>query len=169
MVVADIDDDDAARYVRKHRPRKINDYRLRQSQRNARLRLSPPGVCPPLNGFPSFAEAVRKTKPTKITVVSFEPRTPVTWQDLASAALTGLGGLVEIDPGVARSLALPWAIIFRASALLHMPGAESLGYFSNFGSAGFIWSHGCASDVHTSTSGLNQLGSSRLAVLIAAN
>src|SRR5437773_6650496 len=23
------------------------------------------------------------------------------------------------------------------------------GYFSNFGNAGFIWSHGCASDVHT--------------------
>src|SRR5436190_8387193 len=43
------------------------------------------------------------------------------------------------------------------------------GYFSNFGSAGFIWSHGCASDVHTSTCGLNQLGSSRLAVLIATN
>src|SRR5438552_16281667 len=43
------------------------------------------------------------------------------------------------------------------------------GYFSNFGNAGFIWSHGCASDVHTSTCGLNQLGSSRLAVLIATN
>ena len=41
------------------------------------------------------------------------------------------------------------------------------GYFSNFGNAGFIWSHGCASDVHTSTCGLNQLGSSKLAVLIA--
>ena len=43
------------------------------------------------------------------------------------------------------------------------------GYFSNFGNAGFIWSHGCASDVHTSTCGLNQLGSSKLAVLIATN
>ena len=41
------------------------------------------------------------------------------------------------------------------------------GYFSNFGNAGFIWSHGCASEVHTSICGLNQLGSSRLAVLIA--
>ena len=41
------------------------------------------------------------------------------------------------------------------------------GYFSNFGNAEFIWSHGCASDVHTSTCGLNQLGSSKLAVLIA--
>src|SRR5438477_4425719 len=43
------------------------------------------------------------------------------------------------------------------------------GYFSNFGNVGFIWSHGCASDVHTSTCGLNQLGSSKLAVLIATN
>src|SRR5881398_1937477 len=43
------------------------------------------------------------------------------------------------------------------------------GYFSNFGNAGFIWSQGCASDVHTSTCGLNQLGSSKLAVLIATN
>ncbi len=43
------------------------------------------------------------------------------------------------------------------------------GYFSNFGNAGFIWSHGCASDVHTSICGLNQLGSSKLAVLIATN
>jgi len=34
---------------------------------------SPQGVCPPLNGFPSFAEVVRKTKPTKITAVFFEP------------------------------------------------------------------------------------------------
>jgi len=41
------------------------------------------------------------------------------------------------------------------------------GYFSNFGNAGFMWSHGCASDVHTSTCGFKQLGSSRLAVLIA--
>ena len=41
--------------------------------------------------------------------------------------------------------------------------------FSNFGSAGFISSHGCASDVHTSVLGLNQLGSSRLPALITAN
>src|SRR4029453_15880448 len=43
------------------------------------------------------------------------------------------------------------------------------GYSLNFGNAGFILSHGCASDVHTSTCGLNQLGSSKLAVLIATN
>src|SRR5438477_12274892 len=43
------------------------------------------------------------------------------------------------------------------------------GYFLNLGNAGFMWSHGCASDVHTSTCGLNQLGSSKLAVLIATN
>src|SRR5215471_8735679 len=41
--------------------------------------------------------------------------------------------------------------------------------FSNFGNAGFIWSHGCASNVHTSTCGLNQLGSSKLAALIPTN
>ena len=46
-------------------------------------------------------------------------------------------------------------------------GGAYEGYFSNFRRAGFIWSHVCASDVHTSTCGLNQLGSSRLAVLIA--
>src|SRR4029453_3081343 len=40
------------------------------------------------------------------------------------------------------------------------------GYFSNFGNAEFSSSHGCASDIHVSISGLNQLGSSRLAVLI---
>lgn len=62
-----------------------------------------------------------------------------------------------------------WAIIFWLSILPHVPDAESRGYFSNFGSAAFMWSHGCASDVHTSTCGLNQLGSSRLAVLIATN
>ena len=46
-------------------------------------------------------------------------------------------------------------------------GGAYEGYFSNFRRAGFIWSHVCASDVHTSTCGLNQLGSSRLAALIA--
>src|SRR5437868_6290718 len=43
--------------------------------------------------------------------------------------------------------------------------ADYSGGFSD--RSGFMWSHGCASDVHTSTCGLNQLGSSRLAVLIA--
>ena len=33
--------------------------------------------------------------------------------------------------------------------------------------AGFIWSQGCASDIHTSICWSNQLGSSRLVVLIA--
>jgi acyl-CoA-binding protein len=61
---------------------------------------SPQGVCPPLNGFPSFAEAVRKTKPTKITSVFFEPplgsgKISVTLHDLPSAALTGLGNFVD--------------------------------------------------------------------------
>ena len=43
------------------------------------------------------------------------------------------------------------------------------GYFSNFVNVGFIWSHGCASDVHTSICGSNQLGSSRLPDRIATN
>src|SRR5262245_56482211 len=43
------------------------------------------------------------------------------------------------------------------------------GYFSKFGNAEFMGSHVCASDVHTSICRLNQLGSSRLVVLIATN
>jgi len=54
------------------------------------------GVCPPLNGFPSFADAVRKTKPTQITSVFFEPplgsgKISVTIHELNSATLPGLG------------------------------------------------------------------------------
>jgi hypothetical protein len=45
--------------------------------------------------------------------------------------------------------------------------SHDVGYRSYLGNAGFILSHGCASDVHTSICRLNQLGSSRLAVLIA--
>ena len=57
----------------------------------------------------------------------------------------------------------------KAQASAGFAESQDGGYFSNFGNAGFIWSHGCASDVHTSTCGLNQLGSSKLAVLIATN
>ena len=57
----------------------------------------------------------------------------------------------------------------KAQAPAGFAESQDGGYFSNFGNAGFIWSHGCASDVHTSTCGLNQLGSSKLAVLIATN
>jgi hypothetical protein len=55
----------------------------------------------------------------------------------------------------------------RASPASLTPDSYPVGYFSNFGNEGFMWSHGCAFEVHTSTCGLNQLGSSRLAVLIA--
>jgi hypothetical protein len=44
--------------------------------------------------------------------------------------------------------------------------SHDVGYRSYLGNAGFIWSHGCASDVHTSICRLNQLGSSKLATLI---
>src|SRR5262249_60979576 len=37
-----------------------------------------------------------------------------------------------------------------------------VGYCSNFGIAGSIWSHGCASEVKRSICGRNQLGSSKL-------
>src|SRR4029453_11232972 len=40
------------------------------------------------------------------------------------------------------------------------------GYFSYFGIAGSIWSHGCASEVKMSYCGRNQLGSSKLPALI---
>lgn len=53
------------------------------------------GVCPPLDGFPFFGEAFRKTKPTKITSVFFEPplnsgKISVKLYDLNSTAPTGL-------------------------------------------------------------------------------
>jgi hypothetical protein len=53
------------------------------------------GVCLPLNLFPSFAEAMRKTKPTQITSVFFEPplgseKISVAIHDLNSAPPTGL-------------------------------------------------------------------------------
>jgi hypothetical protein len=31
------------------------------------------GICPPLDFFPAFAEAMKKTNPTQITAVFFEP------------------------------------------------------------------------------------------------
>lgn len=49
------------------------------------------------------------------------------------------------------------------------PPPQATGYLSNLGSPGFIQSHGCESEVQTSICGLKRLGSSRLAVLIAAN
>jgi hypothetical protein len=54
------------------------------------------GIFPPLNGFPSFAEAVRKTLPSKITSVFFEPplgsgKISVNVHDLNLATATGLG------------------------------------------------------------------------------
>jgi hypothetical protein len=45
--------------------------------------------------------------------------------------------------------------------------SHDMGYRSYLGNAGFTWSHGCASDLHTSNRRLNQFGSCRLAVLIA--
>ena len=58
-------------------------------------------------------------------------------------------------------------VTWLATASQRLSSFSYFGYFSNFGSAGFIWSHGCASAVHTSICKLNPPGSSRLAVRIA--
>src|SRR5262245_43644240 len=51
----------------------------------------------------------------------------------------------------------------RLSALRHC------GYFSNFGTSGLRWSHGCASEAQILYLGRNQLGSSRLAAWMPMN
>src|SRR5437667_9199788 len=48
-----------------------------------------------------------------------------------------------------------------------LPGSG--GYCSNFGIAGSIWSHGCASETKISICGRNQLGSSRVEARIPTN
>jgi hypothetical protein len=59
------------------------------------------GACPPLDHFPSFVEAVRKTRPTQITSVFFEPplgsgKISVTIHDSNSTALNGLNELLNL-------------------------------------------------------------------------
>ena len=71
----------------------------------------------------------------------------------------------EFFPGSQEGRSASGCVVVVEAA--NMQFSADQGYFSYFGNAGFMWSHGCASDVHTSTCGFNQLGSSKLAVLIA--
>jgi len=145
MVVADIDYDDAARCVCKQRPRKIGD-----------------GLC--WNGEDDDFSGLRGGNNRNGRRADLGRQRG---QALRSSrvrnrdVMTALGEVARKYPSHASS---------ADDSNSHVDAlSPDGGYFSNFGNAGFSRSHGCASDVHTSTCGLNQLGSSRLAVLIAAN
>src|SRR5438132_6343614 len=82
-----------------------------------------------------------------------------------SVTISFLGSAAEAGRNAIQNCPLTNPTTMNLSAKLCMTASRSaqLGaYCSNFGNFGFIWSHGCASDVQISNCGLYKLGSSRL-------